>query len=277
MIDQANEKSLCPYCDFTLKKQPQRKTKCPNCEKNIFVRKDYSKNQHLLLTSDEVAKYDSEKSDTSFIESTINNLSFCDLNYSDFEKIAKSSFDLEALRSLINSKILDYKKTSNFHYQKMLYFQLGLIDDYQGVSSFQALQESKKVALLKYKQDFGGNAIVSILTAGDDSCRSCQKTANIKLSINDALENMPIPNKDCTTKGYNSEGFCRCLYIVDSDYLINDESSIIIEKSQNNKNENQESESAPQIGGRKYDKKSKIFVILFFILLILYVIVKLNY
>ncbi len=69
-------------------------------------------------------------------------------------------------------------------------------------------RKSLMAELLGY-QEIGCNE-TKIWTAQDNlNCRLCRKMHGQKLTINDALANMPIPVKNCPSR----MGYCRCDYL----------------------------------------------------------------
>jgi phage FluMu protein Com len=50
----------CPYCKKELAKFPSRKTKCPHCNKDIYVRTNPSDQQQMLVTEQELEKIERE-------------------------------------------------------------------------------------------------------------------------------------------------------------------------------------------------------------------------
>lgn len=51
----------CPYCEISLAKFPQRKTKCKSCNKFIYARKEPLSGEKRLFREDELALYDEIK------------------------------------------------------------------------------------------------------------------------------------------------------------------------------------------------------------------------
>lgn len=55
-----NIDAVCPYCGKPLSKKPARKTKCPHCEKFIFVRTRPSDEQKVLVTDAQVEEIEEQ-------------------------------------------------------------------------------------------------------------------------------------------------------------------------------------------------------------------------
>jgi len=75
------------------------------------------------------------------------------------------------------------------------------------------LEQSHRMELLRFKED-GWVEKVSIITAGDASCEACQKLDGKVFTVDEALDQTPIPCKECTFDfgGTGQSGWCRCLY-----------------------------------------------------------------
>lgn len=82
----------------------------------------------------------------------------------------------------------------------------------QGRDFLPALQEIARRDLMRYK--LSGIAERVEILASQDSCQSCLQLTGRVLMVDEALEQMPIPNKQCTfelSKG--KPGWCRCIYL----------------------------------------------------------------
>jgi len=63
---------------------------------------------------------------------------------------------------------------------------------------------------------------VQIFTQQENSCEACRQLENKVFTIEEALEKMPIPCKECTQKLYDEKrGFCRCSYVAFFPFLVN--------------------------------------------------------
>ena len=63
------EAAICPYCNNNLKKIPQRKTKCPQCSKIIYIRTN-ANGEHFAAT-------ESQKNEIDKFQKRIKNTSGC--------------------------------------------------------------------------------------------------------------------------------------------------------------------------------------------------------
>ena len=82
----------------------------------------------------------------------------------------------------------------------------------EGRDHYNLALESRKAKLMAYRQS--DISRVRILTAGDKACPECKVFEGRKLSIDEALQEMPIPVRHCTKWKDENEygGLCRCIY-----------------------------------------------------------------
>ncbi len=94
-----------------------------------------------------------------------------------------------------------------------LYFLMAHYLYEDGRDFFHLLEQSRKMELTAYKRD-GIFDKVYVITTRDASCEACQKLDGKVFTVDEALEHMPIPCKDCTFDfaGTGQPGWCRCLY-----------------------------------------------------------------
>jgi hypothetical protein len=52
--------SLCPYCECELARRPERKTRCPHCGGNVFVRIRPIDRERVLLTEQQTSAVEAE-------------------------------------------------------------------------------------------------------------------------------------------------------------------------------------------------------------------------
>jgi len=96
----------------------------------------------------------------------------------------------------------------------MLYYDMALfLDEENRKESSSLLQQASKFKLLDYKR----SAIVKCveILAAPNSCESCLKQNGEKFTIEKALKDLPIPNKQCTyhLRPKRKYSFCRCTWL----------------------------------------------------------------
>ncbi|HUW96931.1 MAG TPA: hypothetical protein VMW58_14200 [Anaerolineae bacterium] len=214
--------AACPYCGQMLEKRPKRKKKCPHCGNYIYVRKRPPNGERRVLgTEDEAEEIDSEWKQLHFRRKWQGMLQQYGIVDEDFdtqrkklrERFGQEPGDRDVVWSLFHEALGRLMKSAEFQELRMLYFEMALFVYEEGSDFFHLLEQSRKMELTRYKQD-GFVEKVQILTAGDASCEACQKLEGKVLTLHDALEQMPIPCKDCTFdfQGTGQPGWCRCLY-----------------------------------------------------------------
>ena len=215
----ARESAACPYCDYLFPVMPQRKGLCPSCNKVIYVWYSTTQNLKKLITEEEahritreitehIEKYELlNKQDT--LEKTEDEVK--QLQAELLAKDPTTTLD-DAYLFLLNNKI---RKTRNNNEKSRLHHLKAMILDNSGKEFYPDLRESKRMELLHLKtQDFVNK--VQIIT-NPDSCKVCKRDSDKILTIEEALERMPLPHKDCARPMNGETGFCRCNYLIVND------------------------------------------------------------
>jgi len=130
-------------------------------------------------------------------------------------KKAKNNYSaFSFVTSLFNELSLGFAKKNDYSQLHRLYYQMArFLADYNEEFFF-FLQESAKMNLYSFKQlekETGLKYKVNIMAAvgsKNSSCSKCTMQNGKSYTIDEAIEKMPIPVKDC------ENGFCRCLYTV---------------------------------------------------------------
>ena len=211
--------SICPYCKYTLEKKPTRKKKCSNCNNFIFVRTLPSTRQKVLVTENEAKKIDLEWDKVNYRKNAINQLNSYDINEKDYDnrkkelskKLNSEANDGDVVWSLLNEQLNKKMKDNDFGFLSMIYNDMARILNKEGKDCFTYLQQAIKMDLLRLQQSSFNK--VEISTCGINSCEACQKLDSKVFTIEEALEKMPIPYKECT----HEIGYCRCCYIIITD------------------------------------------------------------
>ncbi|MCX6811807.1 MAG: hypothetical protein NT039_03895 [Candidatus Berkelbacteria bacterium] len=96
-----------------------------------------------------------------------------------------------------------------------IYYEMSLFVNEEGKDSFRQRELSTKMSLINLKQQAGDVLDgVEIVTAGKQSCPECQKMSGKVFTFDEAFNEMPIPNKNCTHRfREDQKPFCRCLYV----------------------------------------------------------------
>jgi len=127
------------------------------------------------------------------------------------KKFGQEANDRDVIWSIFNELLT---KIRDLHSLKMIYYEMALFLNEEGKDCFTILQQSAKMELMRLKEE--GIKKVRILTASEDSCEACRRLENKIFTIEEALEKMPIPCKECTYKLYDEKrSFCRCCYVAE--------------------------------------------------------------
>jgi DNA-directed RNA polymerase subunit RPC12/RpoP len=194
---------ICPHCKKILNKRPKRKLKCPSCSNDIYVRSKPRVFNTTLLTKDDSIAVD-----------WYNKLEWQGIEQRDFlqtqEEMSKTNKDIKSTevifqllkRELINSRDIYWQRVNNFELALFLYETSGAFFEY--------LSDSSKCRLMELKQS--GFEKARIASVG--GCDACINLAGKVLTINEALEKMPIPVKECSNRIRDGrQGWCRCMYV----------------------------------------------------------------
>lgn len=201
--------TTCPYCKKILEQVPQRKKQCPFCKNYIHVRTLPSIHSRMLVTEDDARKID-----------WLKRLSEYGVTEKDFEitkdqlskKFGQEPSSQDVLWSLFNQLIAN--KRNDLQTLKTIYYEMALFLNEIGKDSFTVLQNHAKMDLLILK--LAGIKKVQIIARG--SCERCQLLQDRIFTIEEALEKMPIPVKECTHElSIGRLGFCRCCYVAKFD------------------------------------------------------------
>lgn len=194
---------ICPYCKTVLDKGPKRKKKCPFCNNDIYIRSKPRIFPHTLLTKDDSIAVD-----------WYNKLEWQGIEQKDFliKKAELSEANKEVKSTDIVFHLLEDElaKSKDIYKQRVIYFEMASLQYETGGEFFEYLQNSNKTHLMEFKQD--GFEKVRISSAG--GCESCIDIMGKVLTIDEALREMPIPNKKCTFQLHGKiPGWCRCIYV----------------------------------------------------------------
>lgn len=195
----------CPYCGNDLAEKPNRKKRCPHCSQYIYVR------QGELLTEKQAEERD-------FISRWLYILASFGVTdrtlTKERERLSKQ-YGFEApvrdvIWRILNGLISGQRELLE---QERIYCLMAAFIEEEGKDPSGFIQqamgirrEAVKAEVLGFKRNLSGfKTRVRINTANDNLvCNTCREAASRTYSIDEFLEQMPIPDK-CE----NSRG-CRC-------------------------------------------------------------------
>ncbi|OGJ61577.1 hypothetical protein A3C37_01425 [Candidatus Peribacteria bacterium RIFCSPHIGHO2_02_FULL_53_20] len=199
--------SSCPYCHVSLEKTPGRKSKCPHCGKDMYVRTTQKIFDSHLLTKDQALATDA-----------IRENAWNGLDADVFRTLIQSrphDKPTDVLWNYFQKKNLEMMKRGDFQALKMLNYSMALFLNKEGRDHRHCLQAAARYQLEQFLQEgFVGNVHISV---GENSCcDACKRNAHKVLSLKEAIKDLPIPCKDCSHVIHNDTyGFCRCIYVTD--------------------------------------------------------------
>lgn len=217
-----NEKGItreakCPSCGTSLNRMPGRKIICKECNNPIFKRTHPLEGVPILVN--EYGRITAEKMynkialDNEFLRIA---RGYCSEQMIEHErKILRKRFRLDPSArdiawGVLNKAIL---KERDFHMLKGITSALALIAYRNEEPFFDLLVQASKYELLNYKQQLSESGLRTVKIVGCD-CPVCIKDNGKVFSIDDALEKMPIPHKDCKYSINNQRpGWCSCRYV----------------------------------------------------------------
>jgi len=186
--------SKCPYCNAPLEKKPARKKKCPHCGNPIFVK------EGRLLTEDQ-----------KLVEEWLDRLEMFGITRQTFEQhreqLAKQFGSQPSVNDtvwrILNSLVA---RTVDHSQAKLLYNEMAYLVRGEDKDPSPYLAEAAKHELLNLKES-GVVSRVRVNTVNDDIvCPKCRGLAEKTFTIEQALNDMPIPN------ACENEDGCRCWY-----------------------------------------------------------------
>ena len=196
--------AFCPNCGSWLEKRPKRKSKCPICSNSIYVRNG------KLFTLDELT-----------VEDFLEEFEYLGIDKTCFEEtriILKKRFKTkpsnhDVIWGILNELII--KNANDYYILSRLYYNLAFIANKEKKEFFHLLQKSKEMTLKDKQKDRVIEKVRIDAVGYDDLCEECSKLDGKIFSIKEALRQMPIPNRNCTTSiDGGKRGFCRCEYVV---------------------------------------------------------------
>jgi len=207
----------CPYCNNALGEKPKTKRKCPFCKNVICIRTLPETKEKVLMTEDGAKTFDEEKKRKSFEKKWLRVLENYGITDHDVrrqteklsEKWGQPANTVDVIWSLFNQHLIPNE--TDFQQLKMIYHSMALFLSERNEDFFPLLQESIKMELLAAKQNAWAKKVE---ICADSCCKTCKKLHGKIFTIDEALQEMPIPVKECLSimnKG-NKQGFCFCFY-----------------------------------------------------------------
>lgn len=118
----------------------------------------------------------------------------------------------DILWGIADALIVEKNKVNDLQGLSSLYFNMALCAYGLDEPYYQMKKESLKMGLMNEKNNWNIKQVK--ISSGDDCCELCKKNDGRVLTIDEALKEMPIPAKECTTgvRVNSSHGWCVCYY-----------------------------------------------------------------
>ena len=120
---------VCPYCSGVLKKQPQRKTKCPHCGHLILVRTRPSDRKRVLVTERQAVEIETQWTEIQSVPPS--RISWKE-GFNEEKQRLKAKFgrepsDNDVTWSLLNKELLEYSTKQHWGLYRNTLFEMGQV------------------------------------------------------------------------------------------------------------------------------------------------------
>ena len=193
---QATSNPNCPHCNAILEPAPKRKTKCPSCGKDIYVRTDpFNKQKTYYLKHDDALSLDMVKD--------------LQINEKAFNEAKNKAPKGRSLEDIVWGLIGQQKQEAARKNDRQT---ISNITRRQARHLYEAGREYFHIQQEAMKEELQGALAQGVTTVkvsssrDDRTCEKCKSQDGMVFTIKEAIEKMPLPVK-CD----NGE-MCRCVY-----------------------------------------------------------------
>lgn len=191
----------CPYCTKPLKKAPKRKTKCPHCGKDIFVRYDQP------LTEDQARDIDISRN-------FANQLAYQGFKYTEsaIKRIGKNlgkyneSVSPKMIMTAFGYECLERSKKDSTRWMMVALAISSMAWSYGDRDL--CFEVEKQIAILELR-DHVQYFSTGEISADERCCPSCRDLNGRIYDVAQELSDPILPNRNCT-----GESYCRPSYSV---------------------------------------------------------------
>ena len=172
----------CPYCGVIQGPPPKRRKKCRDCGETIFIRTDRMERKRYLVTAAQSAELEKVRRDQ---------------EWKDLSQTIQEAMQEGNSGSLQGA----------YQQQARILFNEGRPHRHISI-------EARRAELIRFGES--GIRSAKVLSVQDErACEYCASLDGKVYSVEDALEQMPIPGPHCTDGGDENPhgGRCRCVYI----------------------------------------------------------------
>ena len=202
----------CPYCGVQIIPIPTRKKKCPFCGEIVYVKRRPGQSVISVVTQQQAIDFEKEWGCYNLERKYIAIFETYGVTEDIYQKRKTEWINNNGsevlIRDFIWSILTDLVKLNTNKYigLKQLYYQMTIFLAEEGKETYEIRRQGERLELIELMKI--GSKRVVILGPGDQSCDSCKQFNGKIFTIHEALEKMPIPNRDCT----HDIGLCRCFY-----------------------------------------------------------------
>lgn len=199
------DRPCCPYCLKVLKSSPTRRVRCRFCRNIIYIKPKQTIFTTTLLKKDDAIAVDYLKALAKFAVTESDYLAEQAELGKWFGEAVNSTDVIWSLFKQVSSRTRDLELLKSIQHTMALFLKEGDYDCYS------LLQRLVKRQLLDFQKK--GIKKVRIQTAGIDSCSACRQLEGKVYTIKRALQEMPLPHKECSYKLSGViKNFCQCEY-----------------------------------------------------------------
>jgi len=209
-------KMKCPYCGIIIEKEPKAKFKCPNCKEEIYIQKSGEKK--ILIKKSEYETLQSEKKRIAEENKYFKFFEDYDLSrpylekrkFEWFNKFREKANYSDLIWSLSNELLNTFAKKNDYSKMRGLYFDMAILQKKQNKEFYHLLKESRRMELYEIQKQLSNDIKYKVvIIGGEPGCEYCNEFNGKSFTIEEALEEMPIPHPNCS-----NDGWCTCCYTV---------------------------------------------------------------
>jgi len=209
---------ICPYCRKMLETPPQRKKKCPLCGNYILVRTHPDTGRRILATEKEATQINGIWNTRREKKEWMDNLEMFGVAEQDYKRHrakltnewGRKPGERDVFWRILNELVANY---GGFQDKAQIYGLMVSFLREEGKDFSAALEQHHRMILLDMKQS--NCTKVKIRSSGKlpgIGCDACEALNGKVYTIEQALLEMPLPCKDCTSTIDGRKGYCRCFY-----------------------------------------------------------------
>jgi len=127
------------------------------------------------------------------------------------KRFGKKAKEKDIIWALMNKSLIS--NINDYMNQYHIYYLMGVFTKEEGKTDpNQYFELSTKSLILKYKSE-AVNGVRFLASISQRTCKNCTKLNGDSFTIEEALNNIPAPNKYCKNKDDNGYTNCRCTVI----------------------------------------------------------------